>query len=73
MRPMTIMTLKSLLEDLKISACHSARFPVPVSAYMYDNMKFLKTAGVKPFRCVAYNYYVRRINALSEIINHYEG
>ena len=72
MKPMTITTIKSLIADMKISACHSARLPAPVSAYMYDNIKLLKEMGIKPFRCMAYNQAVRRINALTEMVNYYE-
>lgn len=68
MKPRTIATVKNMLDELKIRACHSARFDRPVSVEMYDNRKKLK---LKPFRCMAYNMHVRRINALTELIDHF--
>ena len=62
MRKSAKATLLRLLRELKSDAFRLGRYEGAPSAEAFDNRKG------RPFRCIAYNDAVRRINALSRLL-----
>lgn len=71
---MLIHVAKKWLEDLKEQACELGRFPSHRrDALSFDNRYTLSIKEQwKPFRSIAYNTLIRRINCLETFILHHE-
>jgi hypothetical protein len=68
--PRELYTIWEIAEYLKREAMLLGKFPrESFTIYHYDNRYKL---SIKPFRCIAYNEMVRRINRLEKVIKKME-